>query len=150
MALTIDNTLFEVNNGTYAGAVYVKGGEIKITDSNFTNNKAYKNNAGAVYIDELTSTFKPTNVEIDGCNFKSNSAKENGGAIYSLGGNVEIKDSLFDNNFALVGGAIDVIGHYGELVSIENCTFTNNFGFYGGAVYNGGGNIEISESLFYQ
>ena len=89
-----------------------------------------------------------TNLTVINCTFIDNSA-ENGGAIYSLGGNVEIKDSLFDNNFALVGGAIDVIGHYGELLSIENCTFINNFGFFGGAVYNGGGNIEISESLFY-
>ena len=89
-----------------------------------------------------------TNLTVINCTFSDNHA-ENGGAIYSLGGNVLIKDSIFDNNFALVGGAIDVIGHYSEIVTIDNATFTNNFAFYGGAVYNGGGNIEIDRSVFY-
>ena len=89
-----------------------------------------------------------TNLTVINCTFTDNHA-ESGGAIYSLGGVVVIRDCVFDNNFAYVGGAVDVIGHYDELVSIENCKFTNNYAFYGGAVYNGGGNIEIDQSLFY-
>ena len=89
-----------------------------------------------------------TNLTVINCTFTDNKA-DNGGAIYTLGGNVVIKDSIFDNNFAKVGGAVDFIGYRGDVVVIDNCTFTNNFAFYGGALYCGGSIIDIDRSYFY-
>ena len=118
------------------------GSELTLRNIILTNGGNSAEDGGAV------EAMYGTNLTVDNCTFSDNRA-ENGGAIYTLGGVVSIKDTVFDNNFALVGGAIDVIGHYDEIVTIDNCTFTNNFGFYGGAIYNGGGNIEIDRSFFY-
>ena len=69
---------------------------------------------------------------------------------------MEVRDSAFNNNYANNGGAI----YNTDGLSILNCTFTSNevsaspdshdceVDFKGGAIYNGGGALDVKDSIF--
>lgn len=71
-------------------------------------------------------------VQIDNCIFRGNVAQENGGAVGGAGGAPIITNSLFLDNVAVKGAAIDAA--FGGL-TLAYCTFAGNFAVDGGAVY---------------
>ena len=175
--LKFNNVIFENNHArNHGGAVYVENGNsIQFVNSEFFGNYAtgeYGGDGGALY------TLKY--LDIINCNFVSNKAedvfefeKTYGGAIYSKN-KLNIKDSVFEENFALdSGGAIytteslnitnslfnsniaKVMGgaiYAKSVVSVDSSTFTSNKAItngrnYGGAIY-GENNVNVVDSLF--
>ena len=131
-ASLIENSRFEDNHaGSYYGAVYYNGWDsLTVKDSDFINNIADKNRAGALFFNArnleviggefinnsaseggaiyYTSAFISSSwandnykkLTIDGATFKDNTASSNGGAVYINNGVPTIKDSTFDGNTA--------------------------------------------------
>ena len=125
-ASSIENCKFEDNHaGSYYGAVYYNGWDsLSVKDTDFINNTADKNRAGALY-------FAARNLEISGGNFINNTASE-GGAVYYT--NVFTNPAFNDNYRKLtITGA-----------NFEGNTATSN----GGAVYVNNGIASITESTF--
>ncbi|MEI7726075.1 MAG: right-handed parallel beta-helix repeat-containing protein, partial [Bacteroidota bacterium] len=80
------------------------------------------NNGGAVYINNFSK------IRISDCQFFSNYAYSEGGAIYLRSANLQIARCIFSNDTSFSGGAISA--HNSTLI-LNNNLFTNNF-VYGG------------------
>ena len=102
----IDNCVFENNRGVgftedlsnHGGAVYVLLGSIlNVTDSKFIANSAV--NGGAI-------ASISSQVSIDNCTFTANDATNGGGAVYDVISLLNISNSQFSGNTAVVGNAI--------------------------------------------
>ncbi|MBR2345939.1 MAG: hypothetical protein IKA71_09190, partial [Lentisphaeria bacterium] len=120
--LTISDSLFIGNYGAPGGAVHVGGAETAtITGSTFTDNNAgISANAGALYIDKITTVGSVDKLTV----FDSNSGR-NGGAIYAnnstAGSQNQIINAYFVNNSASAeGGAVYVNTGY---LTISGSTF---------------------------
>ena len=118
----VKNSIFE-NNFAYA-AEYSQcyGGAIKCADIEVYNSSFLNNHAG-----DYGGAIYAGSVLIRSSCFKNNYVEDNcGGAVYSNGfknGIVDISDSIFSNNRALVDG----VAIYSKLrVSLKNSTFINN------------------------
>lgn len=153
---TISETVFKNNkSGTYGGAIGTRHGkdgnnvQAKLDiEADFEDNYAYLD-GGAIY-----NTFYSNNglekgegVTVKG-DFEGNIAGRNGGAIFNdgakdnkgsgnAGGVMTISDSYFEENQAVLGGAIYNTG----TMVINNTTFEENHatgGYGGGAIMNAG------------
>ena len=153
--LTITNCKFSGNNGD-SGAIF-NNGISNIKNSTFINNTS-TNEAGAIEnIKTLTlteSTFKNNtantggaiygNAVVSSCTFQFNTAKINGGAIYTPH-NSTITNCTFTNNTAILSGG--GIYNNGVLNATSNI-FNNNSASIGGAIYNGNtANIHFNQIL---
>ena len=172
--IIIENSRFINGAGTdqEGSSIYVESGEnVKIINSNFTNNHV-SNNRGdgaavlvsqSIVVFELTGcnfennsavnggaiafSASPSRVSLSGLKFNNNSASNLGGAIFINDGDVSIQDGIFNNNSAVNGGGIYINA---QGVSLVNCNFTSNQ-----ATSNGGGlyltknaentNVEVCE-----
>ena len=125
--------------GPNGGAIYASS-SFNCINSNFIGCSAY--NGGVIYAE-----LEKGSVNIDRCNFDSNSVENSGGAIYCKG-YLNINLSNFTSNKGLwSGGAIYCIG---TLVSNSSYYKNNNIdnnGAYGGAIYNKG-KLTCSNSTF--
>ncbi len=142
---TISETTFKNNkSGTFGGAIGTRHGQNGSTDiakldisADFENNYAFLD-GGAIY-----NTFYANNglgkgdgVTVTG-EFDGNIAGRNGGAIYNDAGVMTITGSEFEENQAVLGGAIYNKG----TMTILGTEFENNHAsgsWGGGAVYNAG------------
>lgn len=135
----------------YGGAIYLKAGTFSMTSGTFNENSTHTE-GGALYLESCSAvsitggTFEnnsvtessgyggaiyilpsPTPSTIQNCTFKSNSAYQNGGAIYVTGSkansSVTIQDCIFNDNsatnstarggalcVAITDGTVNVIG----------------------------------------
>lgn len=169
--MTIDNTKFLNNKGTWIGAIGQAtpapgpkdaGGKLIINNSEFTGNSAEKWGAGAIGV--------YSEAEISNTTFNNNSILsdapaedlDGGGAIYVGGwGQLTMKDSSFTGNKGNRGGAIastnkgqgtaeDPVAY----IKLDNVTFADNTALEeGGAIANyligGNGNPNtIKDSTF--
>ena len=88
--ITIDNVNFSKNNGlTYAGAIFTSGTDLTVNNSTFDGNTTNMV-GGAILIQDTQSTddkgvvtHRTNKAKITGSTFKNNSAKSNGGAIFT-------------------------------------------------------------------
>ena len=129
---TIDGCIFKNNYAKSEGAILVKGSNDVISNSQFINNQAGRYGA-AIY-----SWAGADNIKVDNCQFRGNTANVSG-AIFFVGKNCQISNSLFENNKASsllsFGGAI-CLDNSGDHTSITNCTFKkNSASIRGGAIY---------------
>ncbi|MDR0911351.1 MAG: hypothetical protein LBM96_01955, partial [Methanobrevibacter sp.] len=122
--LNIKNSIF-VNNYNLNGVSYIGGG-----------------NGGAIYNEDLC-------LNITNCNFTNNS-NINGGAIYTMGNNTIISNSIFVNNSVYINGGLGgAIYNSGDNFSVVNSSFTNHFiNITGSAIWNNGDNTFIFNSTF--
>ena len=108
-----------INNtalGGNAGALQV-GANVVINKSKFINNKASKQQGGAIFC-------SASNLNVINSEFINNTAKSSeGGAIYAGGKGLNVTSSLFDNNLARYGGAIS---SHSANSNITYSNFTNN------------------------
>ena len=129
---TIDGCIFKNNYAESEGAILVTGSNDVISNSQFINNQAGRYGA-AIY-----SWAGADNIKVDNCQFRGNTANVSG-AIFFVGKNCQISNSLFENNKASsllsFGGAI-CLENSGDHTSITNCTFKkNSASIRGGAIY---------------
>ncbi|MFT3751712.1 MAG: right-handed parallel beta-helix repeat-containing protein [Paludibacter sp.] len=110
------------------------GCDLKIKGITFMNGRCIDYySGGAIFFDGNT-------LEIDSCKFINNQAGASGGAIAARGKSIIIKNSYFEGNNLLGGGARGAaimqcgpaLGDPGTLV-VQNCTFYKNMTQSGGA-----------------
>ena len=153
---------YNIGNGNYpgdGGSLYNKG-QMDISSSRFEENSA--TSAGAIRND---SGF----LEIKGSELVFNRADERGGAI-SNSGELNIDETLFNENLANEGGAIEnggnlnilksnIIGNLAnengagiynhEKANIQGSVIKDNVAdYYGGAAYNANGDLRLEDVHF--
>lgn len=136
---TIRNCIFRDNfarqNG---GAVYGLNPKIIFENCTFDNNTCnsigtnFQTGGGAIHVYTPVISSINTRVRLSNCIFTNNSGGKEGGALFSRFTAVDIYSCLFDDNYALQGGAIFMQGST-PLFEIRNSTFENNNAFSGGA-----------------
>lgn len=136
--LTVNNCKFQDNTAiAEGGAIYSGGKNVKISNSEFTNNNA-QTKGGAV------STGDKTN--ITNSVFKNNNGPGYGGAV-SIGADSVIEESTFINNSATnTGGAVNV--KKDKNVEIKNSQFIDNMAYNEGGAVKAGAKTIISGSNF--
>ena len=116
------------------GAIKTESGRLEVEDVIFRGNRA--SGSWGAYGGAIEAASE---LEVLNCLFEMNIADERGGAVYINAGvtGATIKKSLFLNNLAVTGGAIENNGG----VTIENATLSNNLAVVsgGGAINNSGG-----------
>ncbi len=151
-----------VASGSYGGAITVRSSTLTLTDSSFDGNKAAKN-GGALYIAYVESSSSDADVTITNSDFTNNTADSYGGAIYSTTHVdnskaivLDVRDSAFEANAALKGGAVYLTS--GTDAYMNNVQFTDNTNttvdhdtkkdFNGGALYLSESTVEINGATF--
>ena len=141
---SVDKSNFTQSHaGNQAGAVYVTGNDVNVTNSVFYNCTINDENGGAMYI-------LGNRTHVINCSFELSNAT-NGGAIYVLGDNITVAGTNITNtNASTSGGAIYIEGLF---ANITECNFnlTNAFGHTddgGGAIFVMGNYTSISKSNF--
>ena len=124
------------------GVAYVKNCKVRVVTVSFTRNTALKS-GGAFWTESSTINFKcscfhenlanvmggavklidKSKFTFIQCNFTSNKAYSNGGAIFANRADTNITNSYFIKNSALTGGAACLL--YGS-ARLHNCTFEEN------------------------
>lgn len=149
----------------YGGAVTLISSNSTINDSKFISNKAIEDVGGAIYSEKTSlnlynSVFKKnkaTNgagiiqlnnylLRISSSNFTDNIAKYDGGAIYSMFGDINLRRSIFSSNKARDGGAIFVSISY---FNITGSVFKGNYATRnGGTIYTTDSSYKIYKNVF--
>jgi predicted outer membrane repeat protein len=144
--LTIENSKFENNTATTAGALYVKG-TTTVKETEFISNEA-TGNGGAIFFHGGNNTLTIS----DNTNFTDNKAGKTGGAILISTGNATITANFNENTAVNSGGAIHA--RDGSVIEIIGSEFTLNKvtgsadAPSGGAVYIGDAKANITDSTF--
>lgn len=120
----------------YGNASQAADGAIAVTDSTFRANEA--GFGGAIHV--RGDFFDKSTVDIDNSLFEGNQ----GGAIYSDGGDVSITASTFAGNSAIVGGAIGA--SYSDLTVSDSTLNDNTASVRGGGVWGETADITIVNS----
>lgn len=148
--VTLTGFNIEVSGGTfYARNTIIKDTVAIPTYSEATDivNSATNSFGGAI-IAYKSESIMPT-VTLVNCTLENNTA-EYGGAIYVTGGNLNIRKTRFNSNYAYnYGGAIAAL--YSSVVTIEESIFTNHFSINdaGGAIYLLNSQLTSSNSKIY-
>ncbi len=107
-------------SGAQASALVQNGGNLELENCRFLNNNHSGGEGGAIN----TGWGGGSILTLVGCEFVGNSSVSNGGAIRSIGTNLQIEDCIFQNNFAGInGGAIDAEA---DEIHIIGCLFEGN------------------------
>ncbi|MEG4632115.1 DUF4347 domain-containing protein, partial [Microcoleus sp. AR_TQ3_B6] len=132
-SLTIRDSEFTDNKGTYGGAVNNLLGSLTIDNSKFIRNVATTDVGGGVYVDGANGSGP-------------------GGFPGPVGGNVIIRNSLFDGNIAGAGGAAYLFGYGSDKMLLENSYFMNNRAIaqegQGGGVHQANADLTVRNCFF--
>lgn len=113
--LNLTGDLFGTNQANYGGAIYADTGtDLDVDDSTFTGNTAYAGSGGAIY------AASGAQLDLTHSTLTGNDSN-NGGAVY--GDHLTIEADQFNDNSAIIGGAISASG---PLALIDNSTFVAN------------------------
>lgn len=139
-AVTIDNSTFNGNASSLDGGAIAMtgGGSLTVSDSAFVLNQTLSSgvgDGGAIYSNAVT-------VNINRVLFDSNKSQNNrGGAVYVESGNLTIRNSTFNGNQAVWGGAIATID------STSSATLLNNVTLRGDSASMAGSELYAAEML---
>jgi len=147
--LNISSSFFEENLTDWqwarGGALSIESSNLEIVNCEFRNNSAtdYEWARGGAISYSLQDSTKSYTARILGCLFEGNHAFQRGGAIQFDNRSpsdtvklfVTIANCEFNNNSAMVSGAIDIEGRYAfTLLAVDSCSIINN-----SALHSGGG-----------
>ena len=139
------NTSSSTNGNVHGGAI-VNEGTIDNIVGSFDGNSVTASDSTHTAIGGALLNFGNGYIDQINANFTNNSANgdSQGGAIYNLGGTINVITGDFENNSAKWGGAV-VVSPYNTqagTITTMNSNFTGNSADYGGALYvNTGGVI---------
>ena len=133
--LTINNCAIEDNSGSSGGFLYLGNGTVSINGGTLERNEASTGSGGAIFQNNGTLNIAFGN---DSTKFVSNSAANNGGAIYSKK-EVNIIKAAFRNNRIGLEGAGGAIYTSGAL-TLTGCDISNN------TASGSGGGINITQT----
>lgn len=138
----IHDCVFEGNEASMGGAMYISSAEVSLDNLTFRDNHAHTGGAMSV----SSSGTLGRGIEIYNSTFTENTARNSGGAI-DASGSLKVHNGTFTENSSNSGGAIAVSGE--DPVMVYGSTFTGNVAeTLGGAVYSHGGVMEIHDSKF--
>lgn len=151
LTATISSSNFVSNSSDSMGGAVYTNSNLKSTSTTYKYNEAV--NGGGIYA--ASNETKTPTLTISSNNFYSNTAKENGGAVYIESAKTTISKTNFGlstdpvtSNTAKNGGAIYNNEKNINKVSIKSSKFYNNTTEEtGGAIYNGG-ILSDSSSVF--
>lgn len=132
--VNLDSCSFINNTAKFGGAIYIKGGVLNISNSEFINNSATLFGGAIISIS--------SNSSLSNMSFKNNKAGYYGGAIYSLYSLFNLTNSYLDNNSAKEGGALFIDD--ADSCHIYLNTFSNNNASTVGAIYSISNNVVSS------
>lgn len=162
-SVIVTDSSFTANSAKEGGAIYVNGPRTVVDNSVFNRNSATSGHGGAIYATEWlhigNSTLEGNTARGKGgatyskyikfsntVNFVRNSAHGHGGAVYTDRISDNVKDLIFESNYADddYGGAIYINSKCGD-VNIYNSVFNNNYAIAGdgGAVYSDSGSTNL-------
>ena len=137
-SVVISGVSFKDNQALSGGAIYLSGGQLTISDSAFSDNRASEH-GGAVY-------SSGGSVDINATSFSGNQAALYGGAIDNIAeSQMRLSQSQFEGNTATTGGAI---GNWRSGLLVINSGFEGNSAENGGAIQNEEGQQSICHSQF--
>jgi len=136
----ISSSTFRENTATYGGAIYIRGSNLRLIDSVFEHNYAYKYGGGIA--SEGNSDLYIENTLFDDCYTITNA----GGAVYSRDSKLNIIKSNFTSCGATFGGAICDLASISNIDSII-ATY-NKANYQGGAIYKMYGSMNVTSSIF--
>ena len=145
---TFDDNHAVDNGGAIANIRTLEIAKYNDEDTQFTNNTA--SNGGAIYCSTDNTSANFPKVTIDGATLESNTASNNGGAIYAHNYRTTLKSAILTHNEAgQNGGSVYVDGTAGKDFSVTGSTLSYNNAANGGAVYNSlsgaGANLEMEK-----
>lgn len=140
-----DNSVISDNHGA---ALYMKTGNVTITDSTIARNISNDSYGGAIYAQNATLVIERS-AFVDNSTGHPPGNLTGGGAILNDHSELTIRDTSFNNNSADGGGAI-YISCLSCLTLIERSVFSGNSGVVsGGAIqFQSYGALEITDSVF--
>ena len=146
-SVTVVESQFIDNSALVGGAFYITyGADIRISNCNFSNNRAL-NNGGVLWTTSELDRQVQLHITIEGSMFSSNKADNNGGVIMILGGRLSIARSFWDQN--MVGFNGGVLHSFQTDVIINEAFFTSNrASVNGGTMYLNGATTIINSSIF--
>jgi predicted outer membrane repeat protein len=126
------------SKGDQGGAVFCQNSSPRISNCVFESNSA--KSGGAVFSDEKSAPV------LTNCLFKNNEAQAFGGAVHFLG-SAQLRQCAFEQNAALMGGAINLAS--GAKVTLSGCSLRgNSAGNTGGALHLQQAQCEIRNTIF--
>lgn len=140
--LTIINCTFKSNGGNNCwdgGAIFdANDGSLTIINSTFDSNTA--DFGGAVY-------SATGDVTVINSTFKNNLGRYGGGAVYFLGNDLKVENSIFNNNRVSGDDSGGAICSRGDSLEVINSIFNKNNAPYGGAIFSSY-NAKVRNSTF--
>lgn len=133
--LVLDSCSFVENVGTVCGALAVNSGTATVAKCAFHNDRAIGQNAGSGGAIALAQGAILRVLESE---FEGNASSRNGGAIRSEG-NLVVENSVFRNNEAEFGGAIENVGDS----ALVNALIVGNASERGGAGIYSDGDLKV-------
>ena len=119
--LAVKNCTFDANSGTYAGCIFSRSSNVELNTSVFKNSYSSYNGGVITQLDEKT-------LNINSCIFLGNVAKYDGGCVYSVESQVNVKSSQFIDNRARIAGALYLgDNRYRCSFSVTGSLFFNNY-----------------------
>ncbi len=135
----IRDSSFELTHAKYGGAIYANSSEFNFQYSQFNLSQAYS--FGGV-IASFSSNLDMNNVIFN----DYASLNDAGGAVYAIGGTLDVVDSTFKNGSADFGGAICNLKCD---FNIKNTDFIDTAAnYYGGSIYNMYGKVDLNGNNF--
>lgn len=141
--LSLTDVELRRNKAAYrGGGVFLKDCTAQLLRVDFEDNvMAYASGAGLA--------AEASDVVMVECRFVSNQGNYWGGAVFTEGGALDVRDSVFTGNNsgidAYPGGAISCSG---ATDSFHRCTFSSNQGQAGGALCNHAGEAHVEDCFF--
>ena len=118
-------------NGESNGIFIINGDNIRVKFENLALANGNSINGGAILAGD-DSRLLESNITIENCDFTSNQAQNEGGAIWANVEKLIIRNSLFNETSADKGGAVFL---YNGTLSVEKSIFINNIATSGSAIY---------------
>ena len=138
--LTLSNCLMSGNSATRDGGAVICGGDLRVSDSFFTNNTA-ANCGGAI------NHYSGHVLTADRCAFIGNVATTNGGAVYSSTASPYLRNcTLYGNRAGINGGGLWYNWNSGSAY-LYNSTLTMNSAQNGGGVQVNYGQLNLYSSI---
>lgn len=138
--LNLDGVTVIDNSATLGGALGAGAfsgslSTVSVLNSTFQGNRTQQS-GGGILVKENTE------IVVNGCHFIDNiSLQWSGGAIASDQNPLEVRNSIFDGNRALFGGAIHL--HYSPDALLQNSVIVNGHARDGAGVYVTGGRVRL-------
>lgn len=133
--LIIDGDGHAIDASAMGRIFNIQKGEILLKNITFKNGLC--NSGAAIQVHDA-------GVNIIGCAFESNRARQWGGAINNINGEVNLIDCEFNDNSSTFGGAVN---NFKGILTVDGSRFAQNDSKYGGAIRSRS-TLEISKSEF--